>query len=123
TKREETYAESFHGIAATFGNLEAANCASCHGFHDIRPSNDPRSRVAKTNLPATCGQCHPGAGARFAEGRVHIEKTRESAPGVFYVRTFYTWFIGILMVCFLGYMAIEVYGYRRRRRQARPPGP
>ncbi len=120
TKRGETYADSFHGIASKFGNLEAANCASCHGFHDVRPSSDPRSRVAKANLPATCGKCHPGAGARFAEGRVHIEKTKESAPGVFYVRTFYTWFIGALMVCFVGYMAVEVYGYRRRRRQAGP---
>lgn len=123
TKRGETYAESFHGIAAKFGNLEAANCASCHGFHDVRPSSDPRSRVAKANLPATCGTCHPGAGARFAEGRVHIEKTRESAPGVFYVRAFYTWFIGILMACFLGYMAIEIYGYRRRKGHGRSPGP
>lgn len=120
TKRGETYADSFHGIATRFGNPEAANCASCHGFHDVRPSSDPRSRVARANLPATCGKCHPGAGARFAEGRVHFEKTRESAPGVFYVRSFYTWFIGALMACFLGYMAIEVYGYRRRRRQARP---
>ena len=120
TKRGETYADSFHGIASKFGNPEAANCASCHGFHDVRPSSDPRSRVAKANLPATCGKCHPGAGAMFAEGRVHIEKTKESAPGVFFVRTFYTWFIGTLMVCFLGYMAVEVYGYRRRRRQARP---
>jgi hypothetical protein len=118
-KRGETYADSFHGIASKFGNLEAANCASCHGFHDVRPSSDPRSRVAKANLPTTCAKCHPGAGAHFAEGRVHIEKTKDSAPGVFYVRTFYTWFIGILMVCFLGYMAMEIYGYRRRR--PRPP--
>jgi hypothetical protein len=51
---------------------------------------------------------------------VHIEKTKASAPGVFYVRTFYTWFIGVLMAGFLGYMATEIYGYRRRRR---PPGP
>lgn len=122
TKRDQTYADSFHGIAVKFGSREAANCASCHGFHDVRPSTDPRSRVAKANLPATCGQCHPGAGARFAEGRVHVEKTRESAPGVFYVRAFYTWFIGGLMACFLGYMAVELYGYRRRRR-GRPPGP
>jgi hypothetical protein len=121
TRRDRTYADSFHGIAVKYGNREAANCASCHGFHDVRPSSDPASRVAKANLPATCGKCHPGAGARFAEGRVHLEKTRESAPGVFYVRTFYTWFIGGLMVCFLGYMGIELYGYRRRRAERRRP--
>jgi len=121
TKRGETYADSFHGIASKFGNLEAANCASCHGFHDVQPSSDSRSRVAKANLAKTCGKCHPGASVLFAEGRVHIEKTKESAPGVFYVRAFYTWFIGSLMVCFIGYMAMEVYGYRRRSRRARPP--
>lgn len=120
SRRGETYAESFHGIAIKFGNVEAANCASCHGFHDVRPSSDPRSRIAKDNLPATCGKCHPGAGAKFAEGRVHIEKTKQSAPGVFYVRRFYTWFIGILIACFLGYMTVEIYGYGRRRRG---PGP
>ena len=122
SKRGETYAESVHGIAVKFGNVEAANCASCHGFHDVQPSSDPRSRIAKANLPATCGKCHPGAGAKFAEGRVHIEKTKQSAPGVFYVRRFYTWFIGILIVCFLAYMTVEIYGYRRRRKQA-GPGP
>lgn len=115
TQREETYADSFHGIAVKYGNREAANCASCHGFHAVRPSSDPRSTVARENLPRTCGKCHPGAGARFAEGRVHIDKTLATAPGVFYVRTFYTWFIGGLLVCFLGYMAVELYGYRRRR--------
>ncbi|MEJ2420687.1 MAG: hypothetical protein P8018_02990 [Acidobacteriota bacterium] len=32
-----TYKNSFHGIANEFGVLKAANCASCHGAHDILP--------------------------------------------------------------------------------------
>ena len=37
-----SWGDSYHGIAAAFGNRDAANCASCHGFHDILPSSDPR---------------------------------------------------------------------------------
>jgi len=33
------------------------------------------------------------------------------------VRTFYTWFIGALMLCFLIYMSIDIYGSFRRRSQ------
>ncbi|HTU00625.1 MAG TPA: hypothetical protein VMG58_02370, partial [Candidatus Sulfotelmatobacter sp.] len=58
-QRLATYADSYHGLAARGGSLVAANCASCHGFHDIRPSRDPRSSVNPANLPATCGKCHP----------------------------------------------------------------
>jgi len=71
TSRLRTYNESFHGTAARFGETRVANCASCHGFHDIRASSDPKSSVNKENLPSTCGQCHPGASRHFAEGRVH----------------------------------------------------
>jgi hypothetical protein len=71
TSRLKTYNESFHGTAARFGETRVANCASCHGFHDIRASADPKSSINKTNLPATCGQCHPGASRHFAEGLIH----------------------------------------------------
>ena len=71
TSRLKTYNESFHGTAARFGETRVANCASCHGFHEIRASSDPKSTIRKENLPATCGQCHPGASRHFAEGRVH----------------------------------------------------
>jgi hypothetical protein len=76
--RLETYADSFHGLAVRGGSKVAANCASCHGVHDIRPSSDPKSAISKENLPATCGKCHPRAGARFAEGRVHVEKANRA---------------------------------------------
>jgi len=55
-----TYRESYHGLAAELGGTTVANCASCHGVHDILPPSDPRSAVNPANLPMTCGKCHPG---------------------------------------------------------------
>ena len=43
--RMQTFADSYHGLAARGGSLTVANCASCHGSHDILPSRNPRSRV------------------------------------------------------------------------------
>ncbi|HVP39779.1 MAG TPA: cytochrome b/b6 domain-containing protein [Candidatus Saccharimonadales bacterium] len=72
TDRVATYQSSYHGLAERSGSLVVANCASCHGVHDILPSSDPRSTVNPANLARTCGKCHPGAGQRFAIGRVHV---------------------------------------------------
>jgi hypothetical protein len=72
TSRLKTYNQTFHGTASRFGETKVANCASCHGFHDIRPSSDPKSSINPENLPKTCGKCHPGASRHFAEGQVHI---------------------------------------------------
>ncbi len=71
TSRLKTYNETFHGTAARFGETRVANCASCHGFHSVRPSSDPESSIHPDNLPQTCGRCHPGASRRFAEGQIH----------------------------------------------------
>ena len=88
-----TYEDTYHGLAARSGSVSVANCASCHGVHDIRPSSEPLSRINKRNLAATCGQCHPNAGARFALGPVHVVATRTSSRAVYWVRWFYLWLI------------------------------
>ena len=72
-RRMTTYAASYHGLAAKLGSTVVANCASCHGAHNILPSSDPRSTINKANLVKTCGQCHPGATDRFVQGKVHID--------------------------------------------------
>ena len=72
--RVKSYEESYHGLAKRLGSAEAANCASCHGVHNILPASDPKSMVNKANLPQTCGRCHPGAGVKFVQGRVHLEE-------------------------------------------------
>ncbi|MCS6952527.1 MAG: cytochrome b/b6 domain-containing protein [Bryobacterales bacterium] len=87
--RVVSYEASFHGLAAKAGSQTVANCASCHGYHNILPSSDPRSMTHPKNLAATCGQCHPGAGKRFAIGRIHwVEGEGEPTP-VRWARVFY----------------------------------
>ncbi len=87
--RVVSFDASFHGLAAREGNETVANCASCHGVHNILPSSDPRSMVHRKNLAATCGKCHPGAGKRFAISQVHVAKGRAEAPPMRWVRQFY----------------------------------
>ncbi len=79
--RVKTFFASYHGLAAQYGSTRAANCASCHGVHRILPSTDPRSTIYKTNLTATCGQCHPGASANFAQGKIHVDVASAEAGG------------------------------------------
>ncbi|MGO8927199.1 MAG: hypothetical protein ACLQU3_09950, partial [Limisphaerales bacterium] len=75
----KTFFQSYHGLAAQYGSTVAANCASCHGFHRILPSTDPRSSIYKTNLVATCGKCHPGATENFVETKVHVDAATAGA--------------------------------------------
>ncbi|HET7711117.1 MAG TPA: cytochrome b/b6 domain-containing protein, partial [Thermoanaerobaculia bacterium] len=72
SRRVTSYDSSYHGLARRFGSMVAADCASCHGTHDIRPSSDPRSAVNPKNLQQTCGRCHAGISANFARGKMHL---------------------------------------------------
>lgn len=98
------FRDSYHGLALRSGSQTVANCASCHGFHDILPASDPHSRVNPANLARTCGQCHPGAGTRFALGPIHIRAGGASEhPVVRWIRLFYLWIIPLT----LGFMALH----------------
>jgi len=52
------YKTSIHGILNSKGNPDAAECASCHGSHEIQPVKDSRSMVYATNIPPVCAKCH-----------------------------------------------------------------
>jgi formate dehydrogenase gamma subunit len=56
------YLESVHGYALARGNERAPTCAGCHGEHEIRRSNDPRSHTYHTRVAETCTECHGKAG-------------------------------------------------------------
>ncbi len=105
--RFETFTDSFHGLAIEGGKVGVANCASCHGAHNIKPSSDPTSRVHKDNLVKTCGACHPGASDRFAIGSVHVTTTTTSSdPTLYWISTIYVW----LIVLTIGGMTVHNAG-------------
>jgi hypothetical protein len=71
SERFKGFSDSYHGLAARDGAVEAANCASCHTAHDVRPKNDTTSSVNTANRAVTCGKCHRGANERFDIRPVH----------------------------------------------------
>lgn len=52
------YQLSQHGMKLAKGDESVAVCIDCHGVHEIRKPNDPKSQVFGRNIPATCGKCH-----------------------------------------------------------------
>ena len=101
--RLKTYQESYHGLAAKGGDLKVANCASCHGWHDILPSIDLMSSVNVNNLHSTCGKCHSGADKGNIQGLIHGGRPMGGRRLINFVRLFYYWLIPLLIGSMLFY--------------------
>ncbi|TAL05555.1 MAG: hypothetical protein EPO07_03365, partial [Verrucomicrobia bacterium] len=73
--RLEHYRDTYHGKAMALGKPTVASavaaCYDCHGHHDVLPPSNPASHLSKSNILATCQQCHPTATARFTDYRPH----------------------------------------------------
>jgi cytochrome b subunit of formate dehydrogenase len=112
--RFKSFADSYHGLAGTAGSVQVANCASCHGVHDIKPSSDPTSRINKANLVKTCGSCHPGANENFTKGEVHVIATDKQESALYYVSTTYI----ILIIVVVGGMFLHnLIDFRRKAKR------
>ncbi len=115
------FADSFHGLAIRAGDVEVANCASCHGSHAILLPSDPASSVHPDNLAATCGKCHPGADRRFAAGKVHVTATRAEQPLLYWIARIY---VALIVVVIGGMLAHNLADYAHRiARRLRVPEP
>lgn len=73
--RVSSYRDSYHGLASKLGSKVVANCASCHGVHNILPSSDSNSMINASHLQQTCGQCHVGASVNFTKGKIHLNSS------------------------------------------------
>ena len=106
--RVSSYKDSYHGLASKLGSKVVANCASCHGVHNILPSTDPRSMISANNLPQTCGQCHVGASANFTKGKIHLTSELVSTRDLGVIGTrVVRWIYVPLIILVIGGMVIH----------------
>jgi hypothetical protein len=100
------YAQSYHGIAGKPGERTVANCASCHGHHDILSPVDRESPVHPANLAKTCGQpqCHQGISSEAVSAGIHAASKRKDSDGAV-VRNPFAWIVGGLLAIALIWLA------------------
>ena len=130
----DSYLNSFHGLALKSGNLESADCTSCHGAHFILKSTDPKSSVNTANLPKTCGGCHPGVGIGLKNTKIHAEAKASEIKGARIVNSVKVVYI-ILIIASVGgmfaFVLLDLVAKTRRKRkiahgaaeEAHHPGP
>ena len=58
TDQVSQFYTSMHGKKLLQGDVNVADCTSCHTAHNILPAKDPRSTVYALNVPPTCNKCH-----------------------------------------------------------------
>lgn len=114
-----TYEESFHGTAGKLGSATVANCASCHGVHDIRGPDDPKSSVYIDNIPETCGHCHEGANSNYAKGKMHVDPNKKESGVIYYVKFAFTWLTIMTMVGLIAHILLDLNKKAKRGREKR----
>jgi formate dehydrogenase gamma subunit len=120
--RASSYLDSYHGMASKLGSNVVANCASCHGVHNILPSADPNSTINQAHLVETCGKCHPGASENFILGKVHLDVPTSQDAGSLATR-WVRWTYLSLIVVVIGGMVFHNGLIWRKKALARRHSP
>ena len=112
-----TFQDSYHGLALRGGQKTVANCASCHGIHNILGSADPKSTINPKNLGQTCGRCHPGVNDSFSSGPIHVRSaTISEHKYVRWIRVAYLWLIPLTIGFMLFHNGLDWLAKLRRGR-------
>lgn len=112
--KASTYLASYHGLASRLGSQVVANCASCHGVHNILPSSDPKSTINHANLVNTCGKCHPGVTENFVAAKVHVEAPLSADTGSIWVRRVKRFYLAMIVIVIGGMLLHNAIIWRRK---------
>lgn len=120
----ETYVADFHGTTAELfraispdAPLNQAVCYDCHGYHDVESVRTAGEEQVQARLLVRCQACHPNIEASFLSAWTgHYVPSRSKYPIIYYVNLFYRLVIPGTVGFFLVYIAVDVWGRRRRGR-------
>ena len=120
-KNAKSYLDSYHGLAVSRGDTNAALCIDCHGVHNILPKFDKNSTINPNNITAACKKCHHDATETFARSYSHITDKKTSAghiEGI--VKSIYFWLIIIVIGGMIIHnLIILIYLIKEKYRAAR----
>ena len=117
-----TYVADFHGTTAELFRatspdqpLNQAVCYDCHGYHDVESVKAVGQAEINRRLLARCQGCHAGAKFPFLSAwTYHYVPSPTKYRLIYYVRLFYRLAIPGTIGFFLLYIAVDVWGRRRR---------
>ena len=116
SKVYDLYQHSWHGVDVSVYKARwpsiwhnSAVCTDCHGIHNILPASNPSSSVNKANLLVTCQKCHPTAGPNWTDAWTgHYEISQTRTPWLFYVNSFYSYFVPVVLWLSIAYVALQI---------------
>ncbi len=93
-----SYAMAIHSELTEVGYVPAANCAECHGAHDMKSFTSSDAQAAHTLRVQACRQCHPAAPERLFAFSPHADhRSRRAGSSLHEV---YAGFMSVLVVVF-----------------------
>ena len=75
---DSIHGRNLHDPKATVSDA-APTCTNCHGAHRIQAKSEAASRIARANIPDTCGGCHQRIKTVFDKGK-HGKLRQEGNP-------------------------------------------
>jgi len=103
SKSVSNYEDSYHGLATTKSNDNAALCVDCHEVHKILPKENPNSSINKQNIVLTCKKCHKDATSTFANSYSHITQVSKDKKIEDIIKLIYI----LLIIFVVGFMLIH----------------
>lgn len=110
-----SYQDSYHGLAVLKGDENSATCYDCHDAHAILEASNSASSIHINHLTETCGKCHSGATATFAQSYSHQSVSMAERPVEWYVKIIYIFLIVITIGGMLVHNGIIVLGHVRKK--------